>query len=108
MAGLGKGRPEFRFGSPLWYQGPNDSLRSMQKRRFTREELHQYNGKDGSPTLVAFNGKVYDVTDSFLWKEGRHQAMHDAGSDLTESMNRAPHGAEFLKQFPMVGTVREK
>lgn len=80
----------------------------MQKRRFTREELRQYDGKDGTPAFIACNGEVYDVTGSFLWQEGRHQAMHDAGSDLTESINLAPHRMEFLKRFPVVGTVGEK
>ncbi len=79
----------------------------MEKRRFTKEELRRYNGKDGAPAFVAFEGKVYDVSDSFLWQNGRHQAIHDAGVDLTGSLDQAPHGADLLKRFPIVGTLGE-
>ena len=44
---------------------------------------------------------------SFLWQNGRHQALHAAGRDLTSSLEEAPHDAEVLKIFPMVGTLRE-
>jgi predicted heme/steroid binding protein len=42
-------------------------------REFTKEELRQYNGKNGSAAFVAYNGIVYDVSDSFLWRNGDHQ-----------------------------------
>jgi predicted heme/steroid binding protein len=53
----------------------------MQK--FTKNELAQYNGKDGAPAFIAYEGKVYDVSHSFLWQDGRHQVLHTAGVDLT-------------------------
>ena len=80
----------------------------MRERRFTEEELGQYNGKDGAPAFVACGGRVYDVTGSFLWQEGRHQAMHAAGSDLTRSIDQAPHGTDLLERFPVVGTLSER
>jgi hypothetical protein len=46
-------------------------------------------------------GKVYDVTDSFLWKAGRHQVFHDAGKNLTAELTETPHGADLL--FPASG-----
>lgn len=81
---------------------------SMQERRFTEEELHRYNGKDGGPAFIAYGGRVYDVTGSFHWQEGRHQAMHTAGSDVTESIDQAPHGTDLLERFPVVGILSEK
>jgi predicted heme/steroid binding protein len=75
-------------------------------RRFTREELAHYNGKDGAPAYVAYEGKVYDVTASILWRNGRHQALHRAGEDLTGGLDEAPHGLEFLTKFPVVGILR--
>jgi len=39
-------------------------------KEFTEEELAQYNGKNGNPVYVAYKGKVYDVSASFLWKDG--------------------------------------
>lgn len=74
-------------------------------RKFSREELAFYDGREGRPAYVAYRGKVYDVSSSFLWKGGRHQASHKAGDDLTEAMKRAPHGDEFLARFPVVGVL---
>jgi predicted heme/steroid binding protein len=79
----------------------------MQKRRFTKEELGRYTGKDGAPAFIAYRGKVYDVSRSFLWQNGSHQALHAAGGDLTDSLDNAPHAADLLRRFPMVGTLRE-
>jgi len=47
-------------------------LLPMDVRKFTREELSRYNGKDGAPVFVAFEGIVYDLSTSFLWRGGRH------------------------------------
>jgi predicted heme/steroid binding protein len=80
----------------------------MRKRKFTEEELRQYNGKNGMPAFIACEGKVYDVSNSFLWRNGRHQVMHNAGLDLTESIAQAPHGTEFLERFPVVGSLGKK
>jgi predicted heme/steroid binding protein len=76
-------------------------------RRFTAEELASYDGRDGRPAYVVYDGKVYDVTDSFLWKGGRHQAMHDAGLDLTRALLDAPHGPDLLARCPRVGVLEE-
>jgi len=32
---------------------------------------------------------------------------HTAGADLTDSLARAPHGAELLQRFPIVGELVE-
>ena len=74
-------------------------------RIFTEEELARYNGRDNTPAFVAYNGKVYDVSSSFLWKGGRHQVTHVAGKDLTEDLSQAPHGDDLLERFPVVGTL---
>lgn len=75
---------------------------------FSKEELAQYNGNNGAPAYVAYKGKVYDVSGSFLWRRGRHQVLHNAGQDLTDSIEQAPHGVEMLERFPMVGTLRQE
>ena len=33
-------------------------------RKFTKETLSNYNGKNGRPAYIAFNGTVYDVTNT--------------------------------------------
>ena len=72
---------------------------------FTKEEVVQYNGKNGNPAYVIYKGKVYDVSASFLWKDGTHQVLHSAGVDLTNALEQAPHGGDFLERFPVVGII---
>jgi predicted heme/steroid binding protein len=74
-------------------------------RSFTRQELSRYDGRDGRAALVAFEGKVYDVSASFLWQGGRHQVLHQAGQDLTAALREAPHGGDLLERFPVVGMI---
>jgi predicted heme/steroid binding protein len=79
-------------------------LESSEK-KFTLEELKQYDGKDGRPAYIAYKGKVYDVTDDFLWVDGDHQGEHVAGKDLTEEMSQAPHGEETLERVKQIGIL---
>jgi predicted heme/steroid binding protein len=87
----------------------NQSLRNMynglmiEMRKFTAETLAQYNGKNGASAYIAYAGKVYDVTNSFLWQKGKHQVIHHAGVDCTTLLNSAPHGADLIYKFPQVG-----
>jgi predicted heme/steroid binding protein len=74
---------------------------------FTREELARYNGKNGTPAYVAYKGKVYDVSGSFLWQNGRHQVLHNAGEDLTGSLEQAPHSVEMPERFAVIGRLHE-
>lgn len=68
----------------------------------TRQELARYNGKNGQPTYIAYQGKVYDISNSKKWKEGRHMLKHEAGQDLTASLGIAPHGDDVFAAFPIV------
>jgi predicted heme/steroid binding protein len=76
-------------------------------RRFTRKELARYNGQDGASAFIAYEGRVYDVSHSFLWQDGRHQVLHTAGADLTACLDEAPHGADLLARFPVIGMLSE-
>jgi predicted heme/steroid binding protein len=75
------------------------------QRNFTLEELKKYDGKEGRPAYIAYKGKVYDVTDNYLWTDGDHQGEHVAGKDLTEEMTSAPHGEENLERVKLIGTL---
>ncbi|RLE29235.1 cytochrome B5 [Candidatus Acetothermia bacterium] len=76
-------------------------------REFTPEELARFDGREGRPAYVGYQGKVYDVSGSFLWQRGRHQVLHRAGEDLSGALPQAPHGPELLERFPLVGTLKE-
>jgi len=73
-------------------------------RKFTREELGKYDGSD-RPAYVAYNGRVYDVSQSYHWKRGIHHVIHQAGCDLTGALEKAPHSADMLDRFPVVGEL---
>jgi predicted heme/steroid binding protein len=75
-------------------------------KEFTVEELARYDGKNRLPAYVAYEGKVYDVSDSFHWKDEDHQVLHNAGADLTTAIQQAPHGDDLLKRFPIVGILQ--
>jgi predicted heme/steroid binding protein len=75
------------------------------EKKFTIEELKQYDGREGRRAYVAVKGKVYDVTDSYLWVDGNHQGEHAAGINLTEALARAPHGEEELANVKFVGVL---
>ncbi len=71
--------------------------------KFTKSTLAKYDGLDGRQAFVAYEGRVYDVSDSFFWENGQHWTVHSAGRDLTEELKRAPHSAEKLQEFPVIG-----
>jgi predicted heme/steroid binding protein len=76
-------------------------------KNFSRAELARYNGKNGAPAYIAYKGKVYDASNSYQWKTGRHQVVHNAGEDLTDGLEQAPHGVDMLERLPVIGTLRE-
>jgi predicted heme/steroid binding protein len=51
---------------------------------------------------VAYQGIVYDVSNSYLWKNGEHKGP------LTEEISKAAHGPGALTGFPVVGTLKNK
>jgi predicted heme/steroid binding protein/uncharacterized membrane protein len=77
-------------------------------RRFTENELKEFNGEGGKPVYIAFKGKVYDVSNSRFWSSGKHQNRHSAGNDLTESIQNAPHNEKILVKFKVVGELVEE
>lgn len=68
-------------------------------------ELSLCDGKEGRPALFAYDGTVYEATASRFWKQGGHMGRHQAGSDLTEVLAQAPHGAEAMARLPAVGRL---
>ena len=74
-------------------------------KKVTLQELEESNGKDGKPAYFAYKGKVYDATDSSFWIEGDHLGMHNAGKDLTEELELAPHREENFSRVKLVGDL---
>jgi predicted heme/steroid binding protein/uncharacterized membrane protein len=74
---------------------------------FDIAELEKYDGNDGRPVYVAYKGKVYDISDSKLWRNGLHMKRHHAGQDMTADIQGAPHEPDVLERFPQVGTLKK-
>jgi len=75
------------------------------KQDLTAEELHSFDGKDGKPAFIAYGGKIYDVTQSRLWKDGAHARKHLAGHDLSDALRTAPHAEDKILPMPEVGRL---
>jgi predicted heme/steroid binding protein len=73
-------------------------------KKFTQNELKEFNGKNGKPAYVGYKGKVYDATDSSQWIDGDHLG-HLAGQELTEEMEIAPHGEEVMDKLKVIGVL---
>jgi predicted heme/steroid binding protein len=78
---------------------------AQETRKFTANELAENNGRNGKPAFIAFEGKVYDVSESPLWLDGDHMGAHEAGKDLTIEMELAPHRNETLEKVRQIGVL---
>jgi len=77
-------------------------------KEYSTEELAKYNGENGSPIYIAHGGKVYDVSESKLWRNGAHMKRHHAGSDLTTDIQAAPHEPDVLERYPQIGILKKE
>lgn len=71
---------------------------------YTRQQLALRNGQDKPEIWVAFEGKIYDVTSSRLWRNGKHYE-HWAGQDLTDELKDAPHSQSVFEKFVVIGVL---
>jgi predicted heme/steroid binding protein len=71
---------------------------------YTRSALALRNGQDKPEVWVAYQGIIYDVSLSRLWRKGKHYE-HWAGQDLTSELLDAPHTAFVFDKFEAVGLL---
>lgn len=71
----------------------------------TPEQLAHFDGQEGRPAHIAYQGSIYDVTSSRLWKNGSHMMKHAAGNDLTSLLSTAPHGEDKIVTLPVVSML---
>ena len=71
---------------------------------YSRSQLALRNGQDRKEIWIAYNGNVYDVTASRLWRDGKHYE-HWAGQDLTDELKDAPHTEKVFAKFTVIGKL---
>ncbi len=72
--------------------------------KYTRSQLALRNGQDREEVWVAYKGLIYDVTQSRLWRNGKHY-QHWAGQDLTLELKDAPHTAAVFERVKAIGKL---
>lgn len=76
----------------------------MEIKSYTPSQLALRNGQDRPEIWVAYQGRIYDVTSSRLWKKGMHYE-HWAGQDLTNELPDAPHTEKVFEKFEQIGNL---
>ena len=76
-------------------------------KEFKADELAEYNGENGNPIYIAYDGKVYDVSESKLWRKGLHMKRHRAGRNLTNDLQAATHDEYVIQRYPQVGILKK-
>jgi predicted heme/steroid binding protein len=73
-------------------------------RQITRAQLSLRNGQDKPEIWIAYRGLVYDVTNSKMWRQGKHYE-HWAGQDLTDELDDAPHTEIVFERLQIIGRL---
>jgi predicted heme/steroid binding protein len=73
---------------------------------YTKRQLALRNGQDKPEIWIAYKGAIYDVSESRLWKNGKHYE-HWAGQDLTDELGDAPHTVSVFERFNVIGRLVE-
>lgn len=71
---------------------------------YTRQQLALRNGQEKDDIWVAFKGVIYNVTNSKLWRDGKHYE-HWAGQDLTDELKDAPHDSKVFEKLQVIGKL---
>jgi len=74
-------------------------------KEYSLAQLALRNGQDKEEIWCAFNGFIYDVTKSRLWRNGKHYE-HWAGQDLTDELKDAPHTEKVFEKFEIIGKLK--
>jgi predicted heme/steroid binding protein len=71
---------------------------------YTKAQLALRNGQDKPEIWIAYLGTIYDVTDSKMWRNGKHYE-HWAGQDLTDELPDAPHNERVFEKLKVIGKL---
>lgn len=72
---------------------------------YNKFQLALRNGVEKEEIWIAYKGIIYDVTDSTLWRFGKHYE-HFAGQDLTLELPDAPHTEIVFERLKKIGILK--
>jgi predicted heme/steroid binding protein len=78
-------------------------------RPVTKVELKKSDGKNGHVCFVAVDGMVYKIDGFTLWQNGKHtssEGLAYCGADLSDVIDKAPHGRSKLDVLIKVGPLK--
>ena len=73
---------------------------------YTKSQLALRNGQDKPEIWIAYKGIIYDVSESRLWRNGKHYE-HWAGQDLSDEIKFAPHTIKVFERFKAIGRLTD-
>ncbi|WKV13725.1 cytochrome b5 domain-containing protein [Marivirga harenae] len=73
-------------------------------KKYSPQQLALRNGQDRDEIWIAYQGIIYDVTNSRLWKNGTHYE-HWSGQDLTDELKDAPHTDKVFETLRVIGEL---
>ncbi|MFI5172901.1 MAG: cytochrome b5 domain-containing protein [Chitinophagales bacterium] len=74
---------------------------------YSRFQLALRNGSDREEIWIAYKGIIYDVSESTLWRNGKHYE-HFAGQDLTNELPDAPHTEIVFQRLKKIGILKQE
>jgi predicted heme/steroid binding protein len=74
--------------------------------QISKRKLNLNNGQDNTTIWVAYEGRVYDETESRLWQNGKYYE-HWAGQDLTQNLAGDPDGLSTFKYIQLNRNIKE-
>lgn len=86
----------------------NNKLNSNAKTSVSFQQLVEADGKNGRHCWVAVDRVVYDLSKSLNWENGQHTTSEGAaycGADMSQVIDKAPHGRKMLDQLPVIGQL---
>ena len=73
--------------------------------QYSRQQLALRNGQDRPEIWVAYQGQIYDLSESRLWRNGQHYGQW-AGQDLSSELSQAPHSDQVFQRFKIIGLLK--
>lgn len=90
------------FSTPIFAEGHGSATYGDidEMMLFSLDTLALFDGQHGQAAYVAFQGRVYDVSET--WPTGSHRG-YTAGTDITDAVGESAHGDNVFAKLPQVG-----